>query len=101
MNSKIESDRRAAVKNATAISALSGFVPSPYAMAVYEKWVAGIDCDEAVSLLKDHHKKLEDEHAATSDGKAQRNLLGVTDSLRMHIAEADISTLRIAALMER
>ena len=101
MNSIIETDRRAAVKSAVAISALSGFVPSPYGMSVYEKWIGGIDIDDAIVLLKDHHKKLEDEQATTSDGRARRNLLGVTDSQRMRNAEADITTLRAAALMVR
>lgn len=101
MNSTIESDRRAAVKSATASSALSGFSPSPYGMSVYEQWIAGMDENEAIVLLKVHHKNLEVEHAATSDGKARENLLGVTDSRRMRIAEADITTLRIAARMMR
>ncbi len=101
MNSTIESDRRAAVKSATTSSALSGFFPSLYALSVYEKWIAGMDENDAIVLLKVHHKKLEDEQAATSDGKAYENLLGVTDSRRMRIAEADITTLRMAALMMR
>ena len=101
MNSTIGSDRRAAVKNATASIALSGLVPSLYGVSVYEKWIDGMDEKEAIVLLKDHHKTLEDEHVATSDGKAPRNLLGVTDSRRMRVAEADITTLRMAALMVR
>lgn len=101
MNSTIESNRRAAVKSATASSALSGFIPSQYGMSVYEKWIAGMDENEAIVLLKDHHKALEIEHAATSDLKAPKNLLGVTDSRRMRIAEADITTMRMAALMMR
>ena len=60
-----------------------------------------MDVNEAIVLLKDHHKGLESEHAATSDLKAPKNLLGVTDSRRMRIAEADITTLRMAALMVR
>lgn len=99
MNSTIGSDRRAAIKSATASSALSGFFPSLYGLSVYEKWIAGMDENEAIVLLKVHHKKLEDEQASTSDGKAHGNLLGVTDSRRMRIAEADITTLRMAALM--
>ena len=39
--------------------------------------------------------------AATSDGKARGNRLGVTDSRRMRIAEADITTLRMEALTVR
>lgn len=101
MNSTIGSDRRAAVESATANSALSGFFPSLYGMWVYEKWIPGMNEIDAIVLLKVHHKKLEDEQAATSDGKAHGNLLGVTDSRRMRIAEADIKTLRIAALMVR
>ena len=101
MNSIIKCDRRTAAKSATSNSALSGFFPSVYAMSVYEKWIAGMDGNEAIDLLKDHHKKLEQEHAATSDGKAHGNLLGVTDSQRRRIAEADITTLRIAELMMR
>ena len=101
MNSTTESNRREAVKSAIAISALSSFIPSPYGISIYEKWISGIDTDEAIVLLKEHHKKLEEEQAATNDGKARRNLLGVTDSLRMRKAEADITTLRAAALMVR
>jgi hypothetical protein len=99
MNSTIGSDRRVAVKSATASSALSGFFPSQYCMSVYEEWIAGMDEDEAIALLRVHHQKLEDDQAATSDGKAHGNLLGVTDSRRMRIAEADITTLRMAALL--
>lgn len=70
-------------------------------MSVYEKWIAGMDENEAIVLLKNHHTKLEDEQAAMSDGKANENLLGVTDSLRMRVAEADITTLRMAVLILR
>lgn len=101
MNSLNKQSRRTAIENATASSALSGFVPSPYGVSVYEKWIAGLDGIEAISLLKDHHKKLEAEQGATSDGRAQRNLIGVTDSARMRIAEADITTLRMAELMAK
>ncbi|UUZ46655.1 antitoxin VbhA family protein [Massilia sp. B-10] len=101
MNSTIGSDRRAAVESATASSALSGFFPSLYGLSVDERWIAGMDDVEAIALLKVHHKTLEDEQAATSDGKAQENLLGVTDSRRMRIAEADITTLKMAVLMMR
>lgn len=101
MNSTIGIDRRAAVESATASSALSGFFPSLYGLSVYEKWIAGMDDVDAIALLKAHHRTLEIEQAATSDGKAQENLLGVTDSRRMRIAEADITTLRMAAMMVR
>lgn len=101
MNSTIGSVRHAAIKSATANSALSGFFPSMYGMAVYEKWIAGMDEIDATNLLKVHHQQLEAEQAPTSDRKAVENLLGVTDSKRIRIAEADITTLRMAALIMR
>ncbi|UUZ46649.1 hypothetical protein LP420_22355 [Massilia sp. B-10] len=70
-------------------------------MAVYEKWIAGMDEIDATNLLKVHHQQLEAEQAPTSDRKAVENLLGVTDSKRIRIAEADITTLRMAALIMR
>jgi hypothetical protein len=70
-------------------------------MSVHEMWVAGMDEIDAINLLTVHHEVLEVEQAATSDGKAGENLFGVTNSNRMRIAEADITTLRMAVLKVR
>ena len=51
MNSTIASDRRAAVKSATASSALSSFVPSQYGMSVYGNLQASCRLNTVFTLL--------------------------------------------------
>lgn len=89
----------AAIKNALASSALSGFVPSVYGLLMYEKWIEGLDGNAVVSSLKEHHRKMEIEPDAVSDGKAKKNFLGITDSGRLRNAEADITTFRMSELL--
>jgi hypothetical protein len=90
--------RRAAVEQAKANSSLSGFIPSEFALSLYEQWIAGSwNVDEGVVLFKQYHQELEAK-ADLSDGRAPPNLLGITDSARMKQAEADIMTLRMAEL---
>lgn len=93
--------RRIAIENATANSALSGFIPTSFAASVFEQWISGLDGNDAVLLLITHHKMLEAAHRTTSDGSADENLLGLTDSAGMRLAEADITTLRMAELMAK
>lgn len=98
MEKRGETARRAAIDQAKANSALSGYAPSEYALSVYAQWVAGHwSMDEAVALLVQHHKELEAQ-AVSSDQHASPNTLGITDGARMKQAEADITTLRMAYL---
>lgn len=91
--------RRAAIKDAIASGALSGFVPSTHGLLMYEKWVNGLDGNTVVASLKEHYRKMEMAPGAVSDGKAEMNLLGLTDSGRLRNAETDITTFRIAELL--
>lgn len=99
MNNLSGERRRAAIKNAMASSALSGFVPSTHGLLMYEKWIEGLDGNTVVASLKEHHRNMEILPGAVSDGKAKNNLLGLTDSGRLRNAEADITTLRMAELL--
>lgn len=90
--------RSVAVDQAKGSSALSGFVPTEFGLSVYEQWIAGRwNVDEAVELLIQHHKELEAK-ADSTDQLASLNLLGITDSVRMKQAEADITILRMAEM---
>jgi hypothetical protein len=99
MDNFIEERRRAAIKNAMASSALSGFVPSAHGLLMYEKWIEGLDGNSIVAILKEHHRNMESAPGVVSDGKAKQNLLGLTDSGRLRNAEADITTFRMAELL--
>lgn len=88
--------RREAIEQAIASNALSGFSPSAYAHAVFEQWVNGdLTTDAAVRLVKQHHR--ENPHP-NSDNAARENTMNITDSRQLHMAEADITTLRLAEL---
>lgn len=99
MNNLSDERRRAAIKSAMASSALSGFVPSPQGLLMYEKWIEGLDGNSIVAILKEYHRNMERAPGAVSDGKAKQNLLGLTDSARLRNAEADITTIRMAELL--
>lgn len=90
--------RRKAIEQAKANNALSGYAPSAFGQSIFEQWIAGHwSTDEAVALLIRHHQESE-KSAAASDNGATPNKLGITDSVRMKQAEADITTLRMAEL---
>lgn len=91
--------RQEAIKRAKESSILNGFEPSDFGMSVYEKWIAGeLDVSSSIVLLIEHHKGLEMALGSTSDRKASPKKISVTDRARMKVAEADITTLRIAEL---
>lgn len=88
--------RREAIERAKTNSALDGFEPSAFGLSVFEQWISGHwTTDEAVTLLIQHHQGLE-KNAARTDNTASPNKLGITDHERLHQAEADITTLRMA-----
>jgi hypothetical protein len=96
MEKKSETARRAAVEKAKSNSALSGFAPSEFALITFDQWIAGHwTTSEAVALLVKHHKELEIQ-ASTGDQQASPNKLGITDTVRLQQAEADIVILRMA-----
>ncbi|HQT29604.1 MAG: hypothetical protein B7X81_01195 [Hydrogenophilales bacterium 17-61-76] len=88
--------RREAIGQAIANNALSGFSPSAYAHSVYEQWIHGnLTIDVAVRLVMQHHR---DNPRPDSDNAARENTMNLTDSRQLHMAEADITTLRLAEL---
>lgn len=90
--------RRKAIEQAKANNALSGYAPSAFGQSIFEQWITGHwTTDEAVALVIQHHQEIE-KTAASSDNAASPNKLGITDSVRMKHAEADITTLRMAEL---
>lgn len=90
--------RATAVERAKVNSALSGYTPTEYGLSVFEQWIAGHwSVDEAIALLVQHHKEI-DASASTSDEQASVNKLSITDSLRLKVAVADITILRMAVL---
>lgn len=92
--------RQNAIKKANESSFLSGFEPSEFGMSVYEKWIAGeLDVSSSIVLLIEYHKSLEIAPGSSSDQKALPNKLGITDLARLKVAEADITTLRMAELL--
>jgi hypothetical protein len=89
-------ERREAIKQAIASNALEGFSPSAYAHSIYEQWVqGGLTTDAAVNLVKQYHRE---NPCSDSDNSAQENMWNITDSRQLRVAEADITTLRIADL---
>lgn len=88
--------RRRAIEQALANNALSGFEPSDFGRSIFEQWIAGHwTADEAVALVIQHYKQ---DFWADSDDSAPENNMGLTDSRQLRLAEADITTLRMAEL---
>lgn len=95
MTSMIEK-RRQAIEQAIANNALSGFEPTDYGHSIFEQWIDGHwTIDEAVALVMQHYR---DNPRPDSDNAAGENRMGLTDSRQLHMAEADITTLRLAQL---
>ncbi len=96
MDASMIEKRRQAIKHAIANNALSGFNPSDYGYSVFEQWIDGHwTTDEAVALVIQHYR---DNPHPENDNAARVNRMDLTDSRQLHMAEADITTLRIAQL---
>lgn len=90
--------RRKAIESAKANNALSGFQPSPFGLAVFEKWINGDHtAQEAVDAIRAHYSANAYSDGA-SDMQATPNKLGLTDSRQLHQFEADVTTIRMAEL---
>ena len=88
--------RRRAIDQAVANNGLSGLQPSEFGRSVFEQWIdSHWTTDEAVALVIQHYR---DNPVKDSDNAARENRMGLTDSQQLRLAEADITTLRIADL---
>ena len=58
-----------------------------------------LDENSVITSIKEHYRNMERAADAASDGKAKKNLLGLTDSQPLRYAEADITTPRMAELL--
>ena len=88
--------RRQAIDSAIGSNALSGYHTSDFGKTVFERWIHGHwTTDEAVAIVIQHYKE---NPCADSDSAARKNQMGLTDSHQLRVAEADITTLRIADL---
>lgn len=90
-------NRRWAIGQAVASNRIDGLIPSAFGRQLFEQWIAGHwSADEAVQALIEHHKQ---NPAPDSDNAAQDNMLQLTDSRQLKQAEADITTVRMAAML--
>jgi len=96
MNASLNEIRRQVIKRALVNNALSGFKPSDFGLGVFEQWIHGHwTTDEAVALVIQHYQQ---SPTSDSDNAAPENNMGLTDSRQLRVAEADITTLRMAQL---
>lgn len=88
--------RQNAHSQALASNALSDRFPSEFGRSVHAQWASGLlSSDEAVALLIEHYRDnpIPDDE---SDFAAGDNRMGLTDSRQLRLAEADITTVRLA-----
>jgi hypothetical protein len=87
-----------ALSQALSSNALSDRFPSDFGRSVHAQWANGLlTADDAVTLLIQHYRdnSIPDDE---SDFAAGGNRMELTDSRQLRLAEADITTIRLAEM---